>query len=88
MTRQYHDCVVNNHDLFVIIMTWYHTSSLYLSQTVSQGFDHDAVVVVSLSLELLTQLLGTKHTHSKHPDVVLHAAVDGGHEVRQAQVRL
>lgn len=63
-------------------------SILYLSQSVRQGFDHDAVVVISLSLELLTQLLSSKHTHSKHADVVCNTAVDRGNKVRQTQVGL
>lgn len=60
----------------------------YLSQTVSQGFDHDAAVIVPLGLELLTQLFSSKYPHSKHPHVVVYTAVHGRHEVRKAEVRL
>ncbi len=79
-----------NHALPAVMEPWCvrKLSILYLSQSVSQGFDHDAAVVVSLRLELLTQLLGSKHTHSKHSDVVCHTAVYGGNKIRHTQVGL
>lgn len=60
----------------------------YLSESVGQGFDHDVPIVVPLSLELLTQLLGSEYAHGEQADVVRHAAVQGRDEVGQGQVGL
>lgn len=58
-----------------------------LCESIRQDFDHDAAVVVTLVLEVLAQLLGSKDGHGKQADVVGDAAVHRGHKVRQTQER-
>ena len=67
---------------------WPRAPRLYLGQPVPQRLDHDAAVVVALLLVGLAQLLHPKAGNGKQAQVVGDAWVQGGDEVREAEVRV
>lgn len=60
----------------------------YLSESVGEGFHHDAVVIIALLHKFLAELFGTKHTDCKQPDIVLHSAFQRSNKIRQTEVRV